>query len=53
MHMTFECEQLRDLRAAHAGFFCGMSTMKELMWQRDMRGAAAFEDQCLMRYEQQ
>ena len=52
MHMIFECQQLRDLREAHAGLFCGMSTM-EFMWQRDMCGVAAFVDQCLLRYEQQ
>ena len=53
LHMVFECEQLRDLRENHAGLFCGITTMKEFMWQRDRRGVAAFVDQCLMRHEQQ
>ena len=59
MHMIFdhdhthECEQLCDLRAAHAGLFCGITNMKKFMWQRDLRGVAAFVDQCLLRHEQQ
>ena len=53
MHMIFECEQLCDLRQAHAGLFRGITTMKEFMWQRDLHGVAAFVDQCLLRHEQQ
>ena len=53
MHMIFECEQLCDLREAHAGLFRGITTMKEFMWQRDLHGVAAFVDQCLLRHEQQ
>ena len=53
MHMIFECEQLCDLPEAYAGLFCGITTMKEFMWQLDLRGVAAFVDQCLSRHEQQ